>query len=85
MWFDQSELRGGDAWDRTIRQRLHDCRLFIPIISSNTEARSEGYFRREWKVAADRTHDMSERMAFIVPVVIDETVDASADVPEAFR
>jgi len=85
VWFDRSDLRGGDAWDRQIRERIHDCRLFIAVISANTEARSEGYFRREWKFAVDRTHDMSERVAFIVPVVIDGTADARADVPEAFR
>jgi TolB-like protein/Flp pilus assembly protein TadD len=85
VWFDQSELRSGDAWDRQIRERVHDCRLFVPVISANTEARSEGYFRREWKLAIERTHDMSERIAFIVPVVIDQTRDARADVPEAFR
>ena len=32
VWFDQSELRGGDAWDRQIRERIHDCRLFIALI-----------------------------------------------------
>jgi TolB-like protein len=85
VWFDQTELRGGDVWDRQIRQQIHDCRLFVPIISANTEARSEGYFRREWKLAVDRTHDMSERRAFIVPTVIDDTADARADVPDAFR
>jgi TIR domain len=31
VWFDQSELRGGDAWDRQIRKQIHDCALFIPI------------------------------------------------------
>ena len=25
VWLDQSELRGGDAWDRQIRERIHDC------------------------------------------------------------
>src|SRR6516164_10075272 len=34
VWFDQSELRGGDAWDRQIRERIHDCRLFIALISA---------------------------------------------------
>jgi TolB-like protein/tetratricopeptide (TPR) repeat protein len=85
VWFDQSELRGGDTWDRKIRQQLHDCRLFMPIVSAHTEARTEGYFRREWKLAVDRTHDMSDRVAFLVPVVIDATPDSKADVPEAFR
>jgi TolB-like protein/Tfp pilus assembly protein PilF len=85
VWFDQSELRGGDSWDRKIRQQIHDCALFIPIISATTQGRVEGYFRREWKLAVDRTHDMSERVAFLVPVVIDGTSDAHADVPDAFR
>jgi len=43
VWFDQSELRGGDAWDHQIRQRIHDCRLFIAVISAHTEARDEGF------------------------------------------
>jgi TIR domain len=54
VWFDKSELRGGDAWDRQIRKQIHDCALFIPVISSHSQARLEGYFRREWKLAADR-------------------------------
>jgi TIR domain-containing protein len=85
VWFDQSELRGGDVWDRQIRQKIHDCRLFISVVSANTEARIEGYFRREWKLAVDRTHDLSERVAFLVPVVIDSTSEAKSDVPDAFR
>jgi len=85
VWIDQSELRGGDVWDRQIRQQIHDCRLFMPIVSANTEARIEGYFRREWKLAVDRTHDLSERVAFLVPIVIDATPEAKADVPDAFR
>jgi TolB-like protein/tetratricopeptide (TPR) repeat protein len=85
VWFDKSELRGGDAWDQTIRQRIRDCRLFIPVISAATETRGEGYFRREWKLAVDRTEDMAGDVAFIVPVVIDNTSSASARVPPKFR
>ncbi|MBV8495810.1 MAG: toll/interleukin-1 receptor domain-containing protein, partial [Gammaproteobacteria bacterium] len=25
VWLDQSELRGGDAWERQIRRRIQDC------------------------------------------------------------
>ena len=85
VWLDQSELRGGDAWDRQIRSRIHDCRLFIPVISANTEARDEGYFRREWKLAVDRTHDMAEKKTFLLPVVIDQTSERGATVPDKFR
>jgi TolB-like protein len=85
VWFDKSELRGGDAWDRRIRQHIHDCRLFIPVISANSERRDEGYFRREWSLAADRTRDMAHKRAFLVPVVIDETPERGASVPEKFH
>jgi hypothetical protein len=42
----------------------------------------EGYFRREWKLAIARTLDMADEKPFLVPVVIDETSDQSATVPE---
>ncbi|HEX3846741.1 MAG TPA: toll/interleukin-1 receptor domain-containing protein, partial [Steroidobacteraceae bacterium] len=85
VWFDKSELRGGDAWDQTIRQRIRECRLFMPLISAATDGRGEGYFRREWKLAVDRTEDMAADMPFLVPVVIDDTSGASARVPPKFR
>ena len=85
VWFDQTELRGGDAWDQRIRREIRDCALFIPIISANTEARLEGYFRREWKLAVARTHDMADDKPFLVPVVIDGTKDQDARVPEQFH
>jgi TolB-like protein/tetratricopeptide (TPR) repeat protein len=85
VFLDQSELRGGDAWDQKIRHEIHDCALFVPLISAHSDARHEGYFRREWKLAVDRTADMSDRVAFLVPVVIDDTSDSRADVPERFR
>jgi len=85
VWFDQSALRGGDSWDASIRQQIKACALFVPIISANTQAREEGYFRREWNLAASRTLDMAEDKAFLLPVVIDATLDAKARVPEKFR
>jgi len=85
VWFDQSALRGGDAWDASIRRQIKECALFVPIISANTQARVEGYFRREWNLAAGRTLDMADDQTFLVPVVIDATMDVNARVPEKFR
>ncbi len=85
VWFDKSELRGGDAWDRSIRQQIHDSALFVPIISQHTHERLEGYFRREWRLAVERAGDMAENKAFLVPVVIDNTADRDPSVPEKFR
>jgi TolB-like protein/cytochrome c-type biogenesis protein CcmH/NrfG len=84
VWFDQSELRGGDAWDQRIRREIRDCALFIPIISSNTTSRPEGYFRLEWAVAEQRAQMIARNKAFIVPVCVDGTPESAADVPESF-
>jgi TolB-like protein/Tfp pilus assembly protein PilF len=85
VWFDQSALRGGDAWDASIRRQIKECALFVPIISANTQAREEGYFRREWNLAANRMLDMADDRTFLLPVVIDAVIDANARVPERFR
>jgi TolB-like protein/Tfp pilus assembly protein PilF len=85
VFFDQSELRGGDLWDRKIRSQIRDCKLFLPVISRNTQERLEGYFRYEWKLAVDRAHLMATERSFIVPVVIDDTPQSQAVVPDAFR
>jgi TolB-like protein/tetratricopeptide (TPR) repeat protein len=85
VWFDQSELRGGDTWDALIRREIKGCYLFVPMISANTQSREEGYFRREWKLAVDRTSDMAGGRAFLLPIVIDGTSDSQALVPEKFR
>ena len=85
VWLDQSELRGGDTWDLRIRQQIRDCVLFVPIISANTAARLEGYFRLEWKLAVDRSHLMAAEKPFLLPVVIDATPQSNAHVPDRFR
>ena len=66
VWFDQSELRGGDAWDQSIRKQIKTCALFLPVISQNTHARAEGYFRLEWKLAVDRLPPDLGRQSFPV-------------------
>jgi TolB-like protein/tetratricopeptide (TPR) repeat protein len=85
VFIDQSELRGGDVWDQKIRREIHDCALFIPVISANTASRHEGYFRLEWDLADQRSHMMARSRVFVVPVCLDATTEAAADVPESFK
>lgn len=85
VWFDRSELRGGEAWDRHITKQIRDCALFLAVISTHTEERSEGYFRREWRGAIERMRDMADDRTFLVPVVIDSTREDTARVPDRFR
>lgn len=84
VWYDESGLDGGDAWDQKIRRQIRECNFFMPLISTQTEARPEGYFRREWRLAVERTLDMADDHTFLLPVVIDDTTQAGARVPERF-
>lgn len=85
VWYDESDLVGGDAWDQKIRRQIRECDYFMPVISAHTETRHEGYFRREWRLAVERTLDMADDHVFLLPVVIDGTTEAGARVPEKFR
>ncbi len=85
VWFDEAGLEGGDAWDQKIRRQIKECSLFIPIISAQTQARREAYFRLEWKLAEERTHLMAEGTSFLLPIAIDDTAEDMALVPESFR
>jgi hypothetical protein len=84
VWYDESDLGGGDIWDQKIRKQIRECDYFMPVISAQTEARHEGYFRREWRLAVERTLDMADDHAFLLPVVIDDTSQSGARVPEKF-
>ncbi|MBI5770350.1 MAG: PD40 domain-containing protein [Verrucomicrobia bacterium] len=85
VWLDQEGgLVGGDAWDKKIREQINACVLFVPIISANTQARKEGYFRLEWHLAEERVRLIAKGVPFIVPVSVDATVERGALVPDAF-
>lgn len=84
VWLDKTILRTGDAWDQKIRREIRDCALFIAVISRNTQARTEGYFRLEWHLADQRTQLMARSRPFLIPVCIDETPEKHAEVPESF-
>ncbi|MGH6855375.1 MAG: toll/interleukin-1 receptor domain-containing protein, partial [Aestuariivirga sp.] len=84
VWFDMDRLSAGDAWDLKIRRNIQSCSLFIAVISVNTENREEGYFRREWHHAVERSWNMADDRPFIVPVIIDETTHPSR-IPDRFK
>jgi len=84
VWHDENELSGGDAWDQKIRRQIRDCEYFMPVISANTEQRREGYFRREWRLATERSLDMADDVLFLIPVTIDDTSENGARVPDKF-
>lgn len=84
VWFDQRHLEGGDDFDQQIKRNIRNCSFFLPVISAQTQARHEGYFRLEWKLAVERAKLIAETVPFILPVVIDPVPENDALVPERF-
>jgi len=84
-WFDLDRLEGGDDYDRKIQRNIARCSFFIPIVSATTQRRLEGFFRREWSYAIDRTRNIADGALFILPVCIDDTNSGEAQVPDKFR
>ncbi len=84
-WFDLDRLEGGDDYDRKIQRNIARCSYFIPVVSATTERRLEGYFRREWNYALDRSRNIADGALFIVPVCIDDTQAIDAHVPDRFK
>jgi hypothetical protein len=90
VWLDERRLQPGDLWEAEILSSIRrEIRLFLPVISQQTEDREEGYVFREWYEAAERAKSIPPGgRRFIVPVVIDPTYGGNpADyrrVPEAF-
>lgn len=85
VWFDMDRLEAGDDFDRKIQRNIARCSYFVPVVSRTTERRLEGYFRREWSYAIDRSRNMADGALFILPVSIDDTDGGTALVPEKFR
>jgi len=87
-WFDKSALKPGDNWDQAIRSAVQRCTLFLPLLSANTEQRTEGYFHLEWVEAAERCRKIQGRK-FIFPIVVDpdftNALGRYALVPEQFK
>jgi hypothetical protein len=54
------------------------------VVRPKRAPRREGYFRLEWHLADQRAHLMAKSRAFLLPVCIDETPDADAEVPDSF-
>src|ERR1700730_15723999 len=61
VWYDEGGLNGGGVWDQKIRRQIRECDFFMPLISAQTAARPEGYFRREWRLGGAGNLDLGGR------------------------
>jgi hypothetical protein len=89
VWFDERRILPGDEWEPEVLSCIRrTVRLFVPVISANTEGEDEGYVFREWRAAVERSQSIMGRR-FIVPVVIDDDYTGDAgryqQIPDEFR
>ena len=84
VWFDFDRIGAGDSFDNKIYDNIQRCSLFLPVLSHNTEARTEGFFRREWRYALDREMGIAPDVPFVIPIAIDDTTRFDT-LPPRFR
>jgi hypothetical protein len=84
VWFDFDKISAGDDFDRKIQKNIDKCCCFLAVLSRNTEARYEGFFRREWHYAEERVKGIHPDKPFIIPVVVDDTT-AFSGLPARFE
>jgi hypothetical protein len=85
VWYDRQRLAGGTNWDQRIEQAIAGCAYFMPLVSRTTDQLVEGYFRKEWKLAVERSNYIDESVPFVLPLVIDDASIGGARVPAIFR
>jgi TIR domain/SIR2-like domain len=87
VFFDRDDLEVGNDWEAKLRRSINQSSLFVAVISRWTSAPGHRFFRKEWNLAVDeaQTTSFSDDAAFLLPVVIDDTLANEADVPPKFR
>ena len=87
VFFDRDDLQLGEDWEGKLRRGIRQCSLFVPVISRRTLAPGRRFFRVEWNLAVEEAKMASflDEEAFLLPVVIDDTMLDEADVPSKFR
>jgi len=71
-WLDTQRLEVGDDWEKEILTAIGETvRLFVPVISANTEREHRGYVFREWREALEQQLRVSSGR-FIMPVIVDD-------------
>jgi hypothetical protein len=83
-WFDRNDIQGGIRYENRVRQNIQRCDLFVPLISKQTEAQSDGFFRREWECAIERMENLEGNARFVLPAMLDEGL-AAGQLPPTFR
>ena len=53
-WFDREKLDSGEHFPDSIGRAVRGCKLFVAVVSRNTERAGERWFKKEWNLARER-------------------------------
>ncbi len=84
VWYDQRRLEAGDLYEKKIRRNIEACAFFFPIISASACQRLEGYYRKEWFWAIERSKRFESSYPFIQPIVVDDVPYEAQGIPDEF-
>lgn len=86
VWLDKDQLQGGDEFERRIQRYVQTCSLFMPLISTTTESRDDGFFRKEWSWALAKLAEFTgSNREYLFPVLLDPLNPYSAKIPDEFK
>ena len=85
VYFDKASLEEGDEYDKKLRRAIHQCSLFLPVISKNTLKKEKRYFRIEWNDAIEIERMTPFGEVFLIPIVIDDTKLNDENLPARFQ
>lgn len=73
-WYDKKKLRVGEDFDATIKNRIKQCRRFMPLISKNVLTATDRYVKKEWDFAC-KVYEVGWNSSgeYISPIIIDDT------------
>lgn len=69
FWIDNSEIKGGDLWEKVIRNALANSNSVVVFVSSHLQ---ESYVKREIALAVE----MKKK---IIPVALDDSIDGEGE------
>ena len=70
-WMDVYSIKGGENWLRAITKAIHECEIFLAVLSNNSVSR-RGVIQQELKTALDKWERMLPDDIYIIPIRLND-------------
>ncbi|NHK28877.1 toll/interleukin-1 receptor domain-containing protein [Parvularcula flava] len=68
VWMDHASIRGGDMWERRVKEAIFSAKAFVLFVSSSWLKRSDSYVWKELEMAGEFLDQYSGLLKWLVPV-----------------